>query len=160
MGIENPDVLDYYLNEVQEYKLVKSFSCFNFEDIKSFVYGPYTSRFWMLRKHMLLMNIKKLKENPPFYAWDCITLQIEGRPDIYLLIKNEEAMKMFIKLLIYKLDTIDGNRGTAEPVCRQILRKEMKNTHVSDEMKAKALKKIKCHMLNRVSLNYTLLRIK
>ena len=69
-------------------------------------------------------------------------------------------MKMFVKLLIYKLDTIDGNRGTAIPVCNQILRKEMKNTHVTEDMKQKALKKIKCHMLNRVSLNYTLLKIK
>jgi hypothetical protein len=106
------------------------------------------------------MNIKKLKENPPFNAWDCITLQIEGRPDIYLLIKNEEAMKMFIKLLIYKLDTIDGNRGTAVPIREQILKKELKNTHVTEDMRQKAVKKIKCHILNRVSLNYTLLKIK
>tara|TARA_B110000305_G_scaffold216551_1_gene255163 strand:+ start:145 stop:600 length:456 start_codon:yes stop_codon:yes gene_type:complete len=140
--------------------LERSFSSFNFADIKGFVYGPYTSRFWMLRKHILLMNIKKLKENPPFNAWDCITLQIEGRPDIYLLIKNEEAMKMFIKLLIYKLDTIDGNRGTAVPIREQILKKELKNTHVTEDMRQKAVKKIKCHILNRVSLNYTLLKIK
>lgn len=74
MGVENDDILDYDLNKVGEYRIEKSYSSFNLKDLKSFIYGPYTSRFWMLRKHILLMSIKTLKTNPPFYAWDCITL--------------------------------------------------------------------------------------
>ena len=106
------------------------------------------------------MSIKRLKDNPPFYAWDCITLQIEGRPDIYLLIKNEEAMKMFIKLLIYKLETIDGNRGTAIPLKNSILKKELKNIHASKDLVDKARKRIECHIINRVSMNYNLIKFK
>ena len=52
------------------------------------------------------------KDDPPFFAWDCITLIVKDRPHIFLVIKNERVMKKFITLLIIKLDTIDGNRGT------------------------------------------------
>ena len=48
----------------------------------------------------------------PFYAWNCITLQLVGR-DINLVIKNENHMKMFIILLIYQLQTIDGTKNSA-----------------------------------------------
>ena len=33
MGIENDDILDYDINKVQEYKIEKSFSSFNFKDL-------------------------------------------------------------------------------------------------------------------------------
>lgn len=54
------------------------------------------------------MNKKDLENNSPFYAWECITLQVKGRPDIYLVIRNEKIMHMFVKLLIYKMKSMDG----------------------------------------------------
>ena len=81
----------------------------------------------MLRKHILAMSLKKLETEQPFYAWECITLEIKGRPDIYLIIQSEKIMSMFIKLLIYKIKTIDGYHGTMEPMIMKIVRKETKN---------------------------------
>ena len=67
----------------------------------------------MLRKHMILMNEKDLDLDAPFFSWNCLTISIANKNDIYLIIKNDEVMADFIKLLIYKLDTLDGRRGTA-----------------------------------------------
>ena len=49
----------------------------------------------------------------PFYGWECLTLQLNNRGDVYILIQNEKVMADFIKLLIYELKTMDGNAGTA-----------------------------------------------
>ena len=55
----------------------------------------------------------KLINDAPFYAWVCITLGIKNKCDIYLIIKNEQIMTDFIKLLLYRMDSIGGFRGTA-----------------------------------------------
>ena len=59
------------------------------------------------------MDVKVLEEDAPFYAWNCLTLSIANLNDIYIIIKNEQAMEDFIKMLIFKMDTLDGRRGTA-----------------------------------------------
>lgn len=43
----------------------------------------------------------------PFYAWDCISLQLEDR-DISLVIEDGDKMKIFILFLIVKLNTYNG----------------------------------------------------
>ena len=43
----------------------------------------------------------------PFYAWECITLQLKHR-DIDLVIKSEEEMRCFLIFLIVKLNTHNG----------------------------------------------------
>ena len=48
-----------------------------------------------------------------FYAWDCITLNIKGKWDVYLIIRDEEIMTQFIKLLIFSSNTLDGFKNTA-----------------------------------------------
>ena len=106
--IENEDLLEYDVTLAKEYTLGKSSSSFTFDDLESFIIGPITSRFWLLRKHIMLSNKNFIEKDMPFFAWQCITLQITGRPDIYLVIKNDKIMSMFIKLLIYKIQTIDG----------------------------------------------------
>ena len=62
---------------------------------------------------MVTMDEADLSKDVPFYAWNCITLSIQNKWDIYLIIKSERAMNTFIKLLIYKTSTLDGRRGTA-----------------------------------------------
>lgn len=62
------------------------------------------------------MDKKDLENDAPFYAWNCITISIKYKWDIYLIIKNESVMNDFIKLLIYKTETIDGYRGTAKSI--------------------------------------------
>ena len=98
-----------------EFSIKKSYTSFRLSEVTSFTYGPVVSRFWMLRKHTILMDKADLEKDAPFYGWNCITLGINKKCDIYLIIKNELAMANFIKLLIYKMETIDGFRGSAIP---------------------------------------------
>ena len=62
------------------------------------------------------MKKKTLQLDAPFYAWDCISLSIKNKWDIYLIIKNELVMSDFLKLLIYRMETLDGYQGTAIPL--------------------------------------------
>lgn len=73
-NIENEDLLEFDVEHLKDYNLEKSSSSFSFDDLESFVIGPITSRFWMLRKHILLMDKNKIELEMPFYAWQCITL--------------------------------------------------------------------------------------
>ena len=68
----------------------------------------------MMRKETILMQKKTLLADAPFFAWDCISLSIKNKWDIYLIIKNEQVMTDFLKFLIYKMESIDGKRGTAK----------------------------------------------
>lgn len=70
-------------------KLKTSSSSFSLLDVTNFIYGPFVSRFWMVRKHMIMMDKKDLNLDPPFYSWNCLTLSIRNKWDIYLIIKNE-----------------------------------------------------------------------
>ena len=92
----------------------KSLSSFKLRDVTSFVYGPFASRFWMLRKHTIMMDKKDLIKDAPFYAWDCITLSIKNKWDVYLIIRNEQVMKDFIKLLIISTNSVNGFKNSAD----------------------------------------------
>lgn len=59
------------------------------------------------------MDKYDLAVDAPFYAWDCITLTINNKWDLYLIIRNEQAMTNFIKLLILKTNTLDGVKDSA-----------------------------------------------
>ena len=85
----------------------------------------------MLRKHINLLSNKDLKKIP-FYSWECITLQL-GHRDVYFVIKNQERMTQFIKLLIYSLKSIDGSRNSWDGVVDVLKRQgmpEKKVTHL------------------------------
>jgi hypothetical protein len=88
----------------------------SFSDIKGFIYGGTSSRFWMMRKHI---NLLKDPENAQFFAWECITLELRNRT-IDLVIKDEKIMSCFIKLLIFNLKSCDGNRDSAKPLVDQL----------------------------------------
>lgn len=60
------------------------------------------------------MSVINMINKSPFYAWNCLTLHRRSHQgDIYLVIKNDEAMKKLLLFLIHKLETVDGNRGSA-----------------------------------------------
>ena len=63
---------------------------------------------------MNTMSVNTLKDenNVPFYAWNCITLQLHNR-DVDLVIKNQDHMDLFIKFLMYELKSLDGKRNSA-----------------------------------------------
>lgn len=54
--LENEEVLQFDTKKSKEYRIEKSTSSFQFDDILGFTYGPMSSRFWMLRKLTLNMN--------------------------------------------------------------------------------------------------------
>ena len=101
------------INNVKDFVLDNSSSSCYIDDIEAFVYGPFTSRFWMLRKHIITMNKGDLAVDAPFLSWNCITLSIKNKWDIYLIIKNETVMTNFLKLLIHKTNSVNGYRDSA-----------------------------------------------
>jgi hypothetical protein len=89
--------------------------------VKSFVYGGFSSRFWMLRKHICSIEVydPKLKDLP-FYSWQCITIVLSRR-DVDLIIPNERDMLDFLTLLICKTNTINGIRDSADLIKLNII---------------------------------------
>lgn len=101
-----------------------SFTC-KLSDIQGIIYGGYSSRFWIYRKHMialdahaLLMDNEIPNYNPeypgymnglpedapkktsfPFFAWQCITLQFETR-NLDFVIKDDNEMSRLIDFLV------------------------------------------------------------
>lgn len=80
--------------------------------IKSFIFGGMSSRFWMVRK--LINEMGNQFEELPFYAWQCITLQLEVH-SLDLIIENNESMRFFQEFLAYELCSIDGERDSFIP---------------------------------------------
>ena len=89
-------------------KLYKSSGSCELTDIKGFVFGPFQSRFWMLRKHINSSDPVDM----PFFAWECITISTASR-DTDFVVKNERDMLNLLALLIFSLESNDGTRGSA-----------------------------------------------
>lgn len=124
-----------------------------------------------MRKFISQKNPRLFKndENIPFNSWDCITLQIRGQADVYLVIKNEKIMTMFLKLLIYHLKTLDGTRDTATKVINLIFesRLQEKLTELGktqrwgmDRVKKKIMNQVRHEVMLRTLTRYTILRVK
>ena len=77
----------------------------------------------MYRKHLIM---RKNDEEPPFYAWQCLTLQVASMTgqcrEIDLVIPCDVEMMNLLKVLVTEMKTIDGNRGTAVPLVKEIIR--------------------------------------
>ena len=93
----------------------------------------------MLRKHINTVAQKFQKTEIPFYSWECITIQLRHR-DVDLVIPNELHMKMLIQFLVYKLETINGQRGTASRFL------------VNDEVRVK--------LFDKICFKYTIMKIR
>lgn len=63
---------------------------------------------------MITMDKNELQFDAPFYAWNCLTLSIKNKKDVHLVIKNEKVMSDFLKLLISRVNTIDGVKDSAK----------------------------------------------
>ena len=84
-GTENEILLNFRENFMRDIMCKESASSFKLSDINSFTYGPFTTRFWMLRKHYLMMSREDFNNKCLFHAWDCITLNIKNKGDVYLI---------------------------------------------------------------------------
>ena len=50
----------------------------------------------------------------PFYAWDCLTLQLPHR-DIDIIIRKETQYMMLVTYLLNEMNSINGIRGSRAP---------------------------------------------
>ena len=75
------------------------------------MYGGFSARFWLMRKHIIQLTPVEL-ENLPFYCWECISIETQYRT-IDLVIKDLSDMETLLKFLIYKLETQNGQKGSA-----------------------------------------------
>ena len=78
------------------------------------IFGAVTSRFWLYRKHMnyiLPKTFRVHKEEIPFYAWECLTIEMNNRK-VALVIKKESQMMMLIKFIVYRINSVDGIKDT------------------------------------------------
>ena len=88
--VSSEDEVIYNKDYVKDYNSCKSNTSCYLSEIKSIIYGGTSSRFWLHRKYINSMDLKNLKdkEKMPFYAWECLTLQLEHR-DVDLIIRKE-----------------------------------------------------------------------
>ena len=89
--------------------------------VKNFVFGGFSSRFWVYRKQIIGSKKNELMDLP-FYSWQCITIQLPNR-DVDLVIPNDQDMNKLLKLLIHSMSTVDGCKGSATKLI-EILNKE------------------------------------
>ena len=66
--------------------VISSCTC-KLSEIEGFVYGGFSSRFWMLRKHISSMHVDNL-DQLPFHSWNCLTIRLQRR-DIDLVIRDD-----------------------------------------------------------------------
>lgn len=92
------------------------------KNLRGFIFGGFSSRFWMLRKHINSMPRQQLTKLP-FYCWECLTIETMHR-QLELVIKDEEDMNSLIKYLIFTLRTIDGTRDSANELIKRFNKRE------------------------------------
>ena len=77
------------VNEEKEFDKKQSSASCALEDINGVVFGGFSSRFWMLRKHVNSVDMKTIKDDDmPFFSWECLTLNLKHR-DVDVVIKND-----------------------------------------------------------------------
>lgn len=86
--MEHDVLIEFQVNNLQEIKLENSSSSCWIDEIEGFIFGPFTSRFWSMRKSMNQKTDKELNQLS-IHAWDCITLQIKNKNDVHIIIKNQ-----------------------------------------------------------------------
>ena len=62
-----------------------------------------------------------------FLNFVCITLSINNKWDVNLIFNSENSLKMFLKLLIFRMQTVDGRKGTGI---------KLRNLKVANEIKS------------------------
>lgn len=162
---ESDILLDFHTNWTRDYSLRQSQSSFNIDDIQNFSYGPFTSRFWMLRKHILHLDQKKYLQNPSFFGWNCITVQIKNKWDVSLIFESEQATNNFLKLLIHRIETTDGRKGTAVKLKKNVYAEEVKvrlqKGKRLDEKWAQQVKRAIAHqVMHKVALKYRIMKVR
>ena len=153
----------------------KSRASCTFDEIRGIAFGGINSRFWLFRKHVntlkdsTLANSKKV--SMPFYAWQCISLQLEKRT-IDLVVESEEQMINLIKVLVYKLNIIDGITSSSlrlqeriyhlelQKRSRDLRKSKSKKTIIGKNEKMRIRNEVKTMIYRKAVLKYRILIIR
>lgn len=114
--ITEEEVEKLKLNPKIEYLKAKSHTSSLLSDVTGFVFGPFSSRFWLYRQHFNSMEKREIvKQDLPFFAWQCLTLHFKNQhKQLNLVIKNEKACQLLLRFFILHLRTIDGIVGSLD----------------------------------------------
>ena len=134
--------LDEELDDIQFTEKKSNCSCY-VSEIQGFIIGGFSSRFWMMRKHIISSD-KQFQEKVPFKSWNCITLYMKHR-EVDLVVKNDKEMDMLLKILILNLKTADGNRDSGLGLLSALYKQAM--SHFKHTPTLKQVEKIN----NRIS---------
>ena len=87
-----------------------------------------------------------------------------GHRDVDLVIKNDKDMDRLLKFLIYKMQTIDGIKGSSIKILEvlnkqriKILRKKQKNGKISTDEKHQMTMKNEYNLYRKVMLKYKIM---
>jgi hypothetical protein len=144
-----------------QYRYVESKASCNISDIQGIIYGGLSSRFWIFRKHINSMDRKMTnnEKNFPFLPWECLTIQLSHR-DVDLVIKDEIHMKMLLRFLCYRINTINGDTGSAIPLQRMLFKQKSayyrrKNVKIDE---SELMEEVKHAVMIKTSQKYSMLR--
>lgn len=144
----------------KQIKLVKSKASFFLKDVNGFIYGGTSSKFWMFRKHFNHLDDEYYKGDVPFFPWECITIQLPER-DVYLIIKDENLMEQFIKLLIYHMQTVDGNKGSSRAIEHTLYHQYLKEYKDKGYINKKTIiQKAKHKIMTNTMQKYRIIKIR
>lgn len=114
------EVLDENFQEGVDYIYKKSSCSMVLNDIQGILFGGLSSRFWMLRKHIICSNVKKLVDHKaPFFSWQCLTIQLKHR-DVDLVIPNDKDMDELLELIVDTMVTVNGVKGSAKLIYQKM----------------------------------------
>ena len=163
-SVDNEDLIsDKGIGE--EFTWKKSHLSFFPKDVKNFVIGGTSSKFWSMRKFLNLKPVQEYRydqENIPLYAWNCITLDMVYE-DINIVIPKERDMRNFVRVLIYLMDTMNGESKSSLPLQNAILNHRLENPSNSMRMhksKEYHLKEIKHLIMRKTELRYRIMLIR
>jgi hypothetical protein len=72
---------------------------YNPQDIEGFVFGGFTSRFWLMKNYINTLPPSKIRDNN--LCWKMISIQIKGKEkQAHLIIYDEAQMDILIKMLL------------------------------------------------------------
>jgi len=64
----------------------------------------------------------------PFFAWQCLTIELKHR-NIDLVIPNDNQMDDLLKVLVYSMNTADGNTDSADAVTKLLINYKRKQRY-------------------------------
>mmetsp|Transcript_21210 Transcript_21210/g.32863 ORF Transcript_21210/g.32863 Transcript_21210/m.32863 type:complete len:126 (-) Transcript_21210:2320-2697(-) len=114
----------------------------------------------MFRKHMNLMSIRDYNMKPvPFYAWECLTIILNDR-DIDLVIRKDNDMNNLLQILLFSMNTVDGQRDSIYFYQHQKMKRKYRNKIAMNFKKREITMETRLEILHNLMFKFKLMRIR